>query len=139
MINSYFIIGKSKSRDPHDYLEEEYVDLDWADLPSKTTTKESLKDTSREQKLKVAKTSKSFGDKKDKTTEGSGAHEVGLLNDDEDSGGNDDELTEGSGTEPKSFTSPIIHHEHNEVTKHGNKKPSDVKFGEFKFMLHSHK
>ena len=118
-------------------MEEEYVDLDSTDLPSKTSTKESLKDTSREQKLKVAKTSNSFGDIKDKMTEGSGEYEVRIINDDEDSGGNDDELTEGSGIESKMFTFTVIHHEHNEVTKRGNKKSPDVKFGEFMFKLHS--
>ena len=123
-------------KDPYDYIEEEYVDLDGTDLPSKASNKGSSKNTLQGKHSKVAKTLKSFGNKNDKTTEeGSGEHEVSTLNDDEDSPVPNDELTEGSGTNFKTFTFPITHHDNNEVTKHDNKISSNVKFGEFLFTI----
>jgi hypothetical protein len=127
---SYFFLGKLKSIDPYDYLEEEYVDLDRTDSSLKASTKQTLKGSSKAEKLKVAKSQNPLKDRKVKNVEGSGEDDFNVITDDEDSEGNSDDEKEGSGTINKILTSPIIHHEYNEVANHHNlKQASNLKFG----------
>ena len=112
--------------------------MDRNDLLSKTPKKENLKYTSKEENLKVAKTSTSFANEKDHNIEGSGEHDFNMLNDDEDSLDNNDKLIEGSGDEFKISSSQIIHHQYNEVTNHVNKEAPNVKYGKFVFYQRLH-
>jgi hypothetical protein len=129
---SYFFLGKLKSIDPYDYLEEEYVDLDRTDSSLKASTKQTLKGSSKAEKLKVAKSQNPLKDRKVKKVEGSGEDDFNVITDDEDSEGNSEDEKEGSGTINKILTSPIIHYEYNEVANHHNlKQASNLKFGKY--------
>lgn len=117
---------KTRSKEPYDYLEEEYVDLDPTDFSSKDFSKVILKDTQVAKKLKVEKHLK-----KQKTTEGSGEPEYGMTREDDEDSENQLDEKEGSGMDNNVLRSSRIHHDEysNEISHHVDKKALDMKFG----------
>ena len=126
MCNDFSLIDdKSRSNEPYDYLEEEYVDLDTSDFSSKEFTKENLKNTQDTEKLKVGKYFQ-----KEKVIEGSGETEYGVTREDDEDLENDDEK-EGSGME-ENFLRPhgMKNYEYsNEITNNNKEKGLKEKFG----------
>ena len=126
LLHHFFLIDdKSRSNEPYDYLEEEYVDLDTSELSSKEFTKENLKNTQDTEKLKVGKYFK-----KEKAIEGSGETEYGITREDDEDLENNDEK-EGSGME-QNFVRPhgMKNYEYsNEITNNNNEKGLKEKFG----------
>ena len=115
-----------RSKEPYDYLEEEYVDLDTSDLSSKEFTKENLKSTQNAKNLKVEKYSK-----KEKAIEGSGKPEFGITREDDEDLQDNDAEKEGSGIED-SFLKPqqIKNYKYsNEISNHVDEKGLKEKFG----------
>ena len=126
MCNDFSLIDdKSRSNEPYDYLEEEYVDLDTSCFSSKEFTKENLKNTQDTEKLKVGKYFQ-----KEKVIEGSGETEYGVTREDDEDLENDDEK-EGSGME-ENFLRPhgMKNYEYsNEITNNNKEKGLKEKFG----------
>ena len=104
------------------------------DSQYKPSTKEALKDTSKEENFKVAKTSHSFTKHKNKIEEGSGGHVLDMLNDDEDSDSNEEESREGSGEDnAKILYSEKSKNRLNEVANHVKK--GGANFGKLALLI----